>query len=88
MLGFPLKGDMEQAAHFPDVTHPMLFLQGTADALGNADQIRQVVEGIALDATLHFVESAGHGFSVPGRSDEDVYIELADTIADWITELI
>jgi predicted alpha/beta-hydrolase family hydrolase len=92
LLGFPLKGelkgDMEQAAHFSEVTHPMLFLQGTEDPLGDADQIRQVVGGIATDSALHFVESAGHGFSVPGRPDQEVHVELARTVADWTAKLI
>jgi len=88
LLGFPLKGDMQQAAHFSDIAHPMLFVQGTEDALGAADQIRQVVRGIENDASLHFVEKAGHGFSVPGRPDEEVHVELALTIADWVEELI
>ena len=87
-LGFPLKGDMERAAHFADATHPMLFLQGTDDTLGDVAQIKQVVGTIETDTTFHFVESAGHGFTVPGRSDQDVHAELARTIADWTTELI
>ncbi len=88
ILGFPLKGDMEHAAHFVDATHPMLFLQGTEDTLAEVDQMNQVVEGIEPAATIHFVESAGHGFSVPGRPDRDVHVELARTIADWAIELI
>ena len=88
LLGFPLKGDMERAAHFTNATHPVLFIQGTEDALGEPDQIREVVEAIESGAALHFVESAGHGFSVPGRSDQEVHAELALTIADWVKELI
>jgi hypothetical protein len=88
LLGFPLKGDMEQAAHFANATHPVLFIQGTEDALGEPDQIREVADAIESGAALHFVESAGHGFSVPGRSDQEVHAELALTIADWVKELI
>lgn len=83
MLGFPLKGDLERAAHFGNGTHPLLFLQGTADTLGYADQIKQVVDSIGGRATLQFVESANHGFKVPGRPDEEVVGELARYIADW-----
>jgi hypothetical protein len=87
-LGFPLKGDLESAAHLATVTHPMLFLQGTEDTLADLDQINQVIAEIEPDPTLHLVESAGHGFNVPGRPDQDVHVELAHTIADWTTELI
>ena len=88
MLGFPLKGDLERAAHFVNGTNPLLFLQGTADPLGDTDQIKQVVDDIGGRATLHFVESANHGFKVPGRPDEEIIGELARHIADWTIGLI
>jgi predicted alpha/beta-hydrolase family hydrolase len=88
LLGFPLKGDMSRAKHFADARSPMLFLQGTDDALADADQIRQVVDSIGADAMLYFVESASHGFTVPGKHDEDIIDELASTIADWTFEII
>jgi hypothetical protein len=87
MLGFPLKGDRERAAHFANGTLPLLFLQGTADALADPDQIEHVVDSIGGRATLQFVESASHGFNVPGRPDEEVSGELARYIADWTAGL-
>ena len=83
LLGFPLKGEMERAAYFANGTKPMLFLQGTADPLGDVDQIKQVVGDIGTRATLHFVESAGHGFQVPGKPDHEIIESLAGTIATW-----
>ena len=88
ILGFPLKGDLGQAAHLKDVPHPMLFLQGTADDLGSVDEITDMVAGINADISLRFVDSASHGFSAPDRSDLDVYRELATTIAAWTAGLI
>jgi len=88
LLGFPLKGDMERAAHFADTNSPMLFLQGTEDTLADVDQIKQVVDSIGAKATLHFVDSASHGFTVPGKKHEEVIEELAHTIADWTVDLI
>jgi predicted alpha/beta-hydrolase family hydrolase len=88
ILGFPLKGDFERAAHLSDASHPMLFLQGTDDTLGDADEIERMVGTIETDTSVHFVESADHGFIVPDRSDEDVYAELARTIADWTAALV
>ncbi len=87
MLGFPLKGDLERADHFVNGTNPLLFLQGTADTLGDTVQIKQVVDSIGGRATLYFVESASHGFEVPGRPDEEVIAELARHIADWTVDL-
>lgn len=88
MLGFPLKGDMKRAAHLGTGTTPLLFVQGTADSLGDADQIQQVVGSVGTRATLRLIEAAGHGFSVPDRPDEDVYKETAGYIATWIERVV
>src|SRR5687767_13698718 len=78
-LGFPLhpagKPSDERAAHLPDVTIPMLFLQGTRDALAELSLLRPVVERLGKRATLTLLEEADHSFHVPaktGRKDADV----------------
>ena len=88
ILGFPLKGDLRQAAHLKDVPHPMLLVQGTDDDLGGVDEITEMVAGINADISLHFVESASHGFNVPDRPDQDVYAEMAIITSAWTAELI
>lgn len=87
VLGFPLKGDVANAVHLAHSTHPMLFIHGTEDELTSVDEIEQAVKGIEPAATIQAVESAGHGFSVPGRPDQDVYDGLARVIAEWASTL-
>lgn len=49
-LGFPLhpagKPSTEGAAHLGRVTVPMLFLQGTRDALADLDLLKHVCDGL------------------------------------------
>jgi predicted alpha/beta-hydrolase family hydrolase len=93
-LGFPLHAsgrppDAERAAHLATVAQPMLFLQGTRDALADLDLMRGVCEELGARATLHVVEGADHGFHVPkssGRGDPQVIEELAAATARWIDE--
>ena len=89
-LGFPLHPAKQpaetRAAHLPDVTLPMLFLQGTRDALADLDLMRGVTNRLGARATLHVVDGADHGFHVlksSGRTDAQVLDELADTIVAW-----
>ncbi len=90
-FGFPLHAagkppGVERAAHLPDVQVPMLFLQGTRDALADLELMRAVCGGLP-SATLHVVEGADHGFHVPkksGRTDAQVIEDLAQMVADWI----
>jgi predicted alpha/beta-hydrolase family hydrolase len=88
LLGFPLKGDLARAAHLVDLACPSLFIQGTEDTLGDIDQMSEVARAIGPDATLRTIDSAGHGFGVPGKPDVEVYLDVARRIADWIKPLI
>jgi len=52
--------------------------------------LRQVLRNLGARATLHLVNGGDHSFSVPkksGRTADDVFAELATTIADWASGL-
>lgn len=89
-LGFPLhqpgKPGMARAEHLADVQVPMLFLQGTRDTLANLEMMREVTDSLGARATLHVIDTADHSFAVLKRSgltSEQVFAELATTIAAW-----
>jgi predicted alpha/beta-hydrolase family hydrolase len=90
-LGFPLhpagKPSDERARHLFDVRVPMLFLQGTRDALADLALLRPVIERLGDRASLSVFDDADHSFHVParsGRRDADVRRELLDALAAWI----
>jgi uncharacterized protein len=90
-LGFPLhpagKPSDERARHLLDVRVPMLFLQGSRDALADLALLRPVIERLGERASLRVFEEADHSFHVParsGRRDADVRRELLDALAVWI----
>ena len=77
-----------RAAHLAAVAVPMLFLQGTKDALGDVDLLRGAVAKLQERATLHLIEEADHAFHVPartGRKDADVLAEALEVTARWLT---
>jgi predicted alpha/beta-hydrolase family hydrolase len=89
-VGFPLhpakQPSVERAKHLRDVAIPMLFLQGTRDALAEWALVEQTVAGLGNRATLERIEHADHSFHVPARSgvtDADVLERLAAAIARW-----
>ena len=90
-FGYPLhrpgSPSVERAAHLADVTVPMLFLQGTRDALADLGLVRGVVDGLGSRAQLHVVDGADHGFAVPkrlGADGEAVLRGMAAAVAEWI----
>ena len=89
--GFPLhaagKPSIERATHLARVQLPMLFLQGTRDALADLPLVREALAPLAGRATLHVVEGADHAFHVlvrSGRTDAEVREELLDRMAAWM----
>ncbi|MFN2421585.1 MAG: alpha/beta family hydrolase [Gemmatimonadota bacterium] len=94
-FGFPLhapgRPSSDRAEHLERVAVPMLFLQGTRDALADLDLLRPVVERLGKRASLHVIEGADHSFRVPkraGRSDAEVLDELAEVAAAWIDRVV
>ena len=91
-LGFPLHaagqpGDA-RAKHLAEVAVPMLFLQGTRDALADADLMRALVKRLGSRSTLTLLEQADHSFHVPaksGRDDAQVLAEVLDALAAWMS---
>jgi uncharacterized protein len=90
-LGFPLhpakRPSRDRAKHLFDVTIPMLFLQGTRDALAELGELEPVCKALGNRATLKLFADADHSFHVPartGRKDAEVRAELLDALAGWI----
>jgi predicted alpha/beta-hydrolase family hydrolase len=94
-LGFPLhpagKPSSERAGHLADVKIPMLFLQGTRDALAELSLLKPVVKGLGGRATLRLLDGADHSFHVlksSGRNDRAVMDEALDAFAAWVDEVV
>lgn len=94
-LGFPLhpagKPSWDRAEHLARVGVPMLFVQGTRDALAGMTLLAPIVEKLGRRATLVQLEQADHAFHVParsGRTDADVLQELLDRSAAWMRAMV
>ena len=90
-FAFPLhpagKPAVSRADHLRDVAIPMLFLQGTRDALAERALLQPVVAALGHRAKLVLAEDADHSFHVPaktGRKDADVLAALLDAAAAWM----
>ena len=94
-LSFPLhpagKPASDRAKHLGDVRIPMLFLQGTRDALAELVLLEPVIKHLGKLARLHLVKEADHSFHVlarSGRDDRDVLAEVLDAFAAWTDHIL
>ena len=93
-FGFPLhppnQPGTKRAEHLSKVKLPMLFLQGTRDALADLKLLRPILDKLGTRAALHVVEGADHSFHVlksSGKTDKEVLNGLAQTASDWMKKL-
>jgi predicted alpha/beta-hydrolase family hydrolase len=94
-LGFPLhpagKPSRERAEHLFEIKIPMLFLQGTRDALAVLEELEPVCGALGSRASLRLFDDADHGFHVPartGRKDTDIRNEMLDALAQWLETVL
>jgi len=94
-LGFPLhavgRPSEERGKHLFEVEIPMLFLQGTRDALADVHLMEKLTKKLGSRATLKLIPDADHSFHVParsGRKDADVRAEVLDALAAWIESVV
>jgi predicted alpha/beta-hydrolase family hydrolase len=91
LFGFPLHaagrpGD-ERGEHLSDIDVPMLFLQGSRDALADLKLLKPLCSRLTKRAELFVVKGGDHSFHMlksSGRSDDDALDEIVKKTADWI----
>lgn len=94
-LGFPLhpagRPADSRADHLSRVQVPMLFLQGTRDALAERALVEALGARLGLRASIVWAPDADHSFHVPartGRTDADVRSELLQALSRWVGTLL
>jgi uncharacterized protein len=89
-LGYPLHPPGNPAKlrveHLEHVGKPMLFVQGTRDALGTPEEIQPFIKNLRPAATIYAIEGGDHSFKAPkkfGLPQEEVYTAAMDEIDRW-----
>jgi predicted alpha/beta-hydrolase family hydrolase len=92
-LGFPLhpanRPSTDRAEHLFAIKIPLLFLQGTRDALAEPRLLKPLTKRLKT-ATLKLYQHADHSFHVPARSgttDDEVRGQMTEAITVWIDDL-
>lgn len=89
-LGYPLHPPGQTAKlrveHLEHIKKPMLFVQGTRDALGTPDEIQPFVKNLRPPAKIYAIEGGDHSFKAPkkfGLPQEQIYENAMDEIVHW-----
>ena len=90
-LGYPLHPPGQttklRVEHLEHVGKPMLFVQGTRDALGTPEEIQPHIKDLRPTAKIYAIEGGDHSFKAPkkfGMPQEKIYEAAMDEIAGWV----
>lgn len=90
-LGYPLhprrRPERLRVDHLSSISCPMLFIQGTRDALCDLALLGEVLERLRAPVALHVIEGGDHSFRVPkrmARSELEIQREIVDAIAHFL----
>jgi uncharacterized protein len=91
-FGFPLHTPKQpttnRAEHLSSIHIPMLFLQGTRDALAQLPLMQGVVARLRAPSTLKIIDHADHSFHVlvrSGTTDDEVMHYMLDETVNWVS---
>ena len=93
-LGYPLhppgQSTKLRVEHLEHIKKPMLFVQGTRDALGSPDEIKPWIKNLRPAPKIHEIEGGDHSFKAPkkfGLSPDQIFETSMDEIDRWIRSL-
>ncbi len=93
-LGYPLhppgQSSKLRVEHFEHIKKPMLFVQGTRDALGAPDEIKPFIKNLRPAAKIYSIEGGDHSFKVPkkfGMPADQIFENAMDEIDRWARTL-
>jgi predicted alpha/beta-hydrolase family hydrolase len=94
-FGFPLhaagKPSASRADHLFDIKLPMLFLQGSRDALADLTLLKPVCTRLGKRAELYIIDGGDHSFHLlksSSRSDEQALDDAAQKVATWMSQVL
>jgi predicted alpha/beta-hydrolase family hydrolase len=92
-FGFPLHAagmpGAERGKHLSNIDVPMLFLQGSRDALADLKLLKPLCKQLGNQAELFVIEGGDHSFHVlksARKSDDEVLDAVADKAAGWMAQ--
>jgi uncharacterized protein len=94
-FGFPLhaagKPSADRGHHLFEVQLPMLFLQGSRDALADLKLLKSLCARLGKRGELFVIDGGDHSFHLlksSGRSDDQALEDAAQKAVSWMTQIL
>lgn len=94
LLAYPLhppgKPQQLRSAHLPNISMPVLCINGTRDEFCTPALMEEVLATVQSSWRMHWIQGADHSFHVlksSGRNDADVMGEIGSVAGNWVASL-
>ncbi len=94
LLGYPLhaagRPERRRDDHFRRITVPVLFVSGTRDSMAPKPALTRSAKKVQGAVTLHWLDTADHGFRPLKRSGltvDEMLADAAETSVTWVQAL-
>jgi predicted alpha/beta-hydrolase family hydrolase len=89
-LGYPLHPpgapDKLRVAHLPDISVPVLIVQGEKDPFGSPAELEPHLKAMKAPVTLHPIAGGDHSLTVRGKRGPEVFESILTAIVDWMID--
>jgi uncharacterized protein len=92
-LGYPLhpagRPEKLRDEHLSQIKAPMLFVEGTRDALCDLTLLRPVLARLKKRASMHVIDGGDHSFDLlksARRTRESVHLEIITAVHEWMAD--
>ena len=93
-LGYPLhppgQSSKLRVEHLEHIKKPMLFVQGTRDALGTPEEIKPWLKNVRPAAKIYSIEGGDHSFKAPkkfGKPPDQIFDDAMNEIDSWLRSI-
>jgi predicted alpha/beta-hydrolase family hydrolase len=93
-LGYPLhppgQSTKLRVEHLEHIKKPMLFVQGTRDALGSPEEIKPHIKNLRPAPKIYSIEGGDHSFKAPkkfGKPPDQIFDDAMNEIDRWVRTL-
>ena len=76
--------------HLEHIKKPMLFVQGTRDALGSPDEIKPHIKNLRPAPKIYSIEGGDHSFKAPkkfGKPPDQIFDDAMNEIDRWVRSI-
>jgi predicted alpha/beta-hydrolase family hydrolase len=73
-----------RVSHLPDISAPLLIVQGERDAFGSPAELQPHLDTMKAPVTLHAIAGADHSLTIRSKKGPEAFSSMLAVVVEWI----